>query len=877
VANRDRCARGSQARVAALVALAAGAAVACAQPTPTVPGAQSPPLQERGPEQPPVEAPREFEVYEGRLIREVIIRQPVKERPPEAAPPAASPTAPPGGGATPPEAPAPQPPPPSDGKPQFQALDPTLELLARNQIRSRVGAPYTQRTVTADITRLNGLGRFRDIEIRVQLMSDGTVVLFYDITPQPIVIDVQVVGNSEVSDQQLLKEVEILIGTQVDPFQIDRGARRIEEVYRGKGYYLASVEIDKRQLDETGIVLYKVREGRPIKVTKIAFEGNRAFRSDLLESKIETTEAWLLNKGKLDDAQLDSDVSTLVQFYRGEGYLDVRADRVVRPSPNGREAMVSFVLDEGPLYTLRSVKTVPSYDTSENTEGESRQPKEAFTAEQLAGYISLKPGAVYKGSDLKRSEEAVKEAYGKLGYTDVEVRTREIRSTDTPEVDLLIVVNEGRRFKTGEIVVIGGELTKKQVILEQVQIRPERPLDASAVRDTERRLLNLNLFDSNPLRRPKVTVQPEDPDNPGYRDVTVEVAETNTGAFEFGAAIGSDSGVVGRIALSQRNFDFWDTPESWDEFWSGKAFRGGGQKFRIEAMPGDQSQTFSISLSDPTLADTDYSGSGSIYYRRLEYREYTEQRIGTNFAVGRRFGTRWTGSIPVRVETVSLDDIDADNPTDYFDVEGDRLIVGVGAQLTRVSLDDSYRPTKGNALELKAEQVIGDFTFASIRAEHTLYIPIAEDYLGRRTVLSFNTRVSYITADDSDVPVYERYYLGGRTFRGFGHRAVSPIGIRNDTGTPGDDPVGGEFLFFFGPEVQIPVFEDIFSLVFFMDTGTVNKDVALDPYRVTVGMGFRFYLRQLSPVPLAFDFAVPILREDTDRKRIFTFTVDLPF
>ena len=33
----------------------------------------------------------------------------------------------------------------------------------------------------------------------------------------------------------------------------------------------------------------------------------------------------------------------------------------------------------------------------------------------------------------------------------------------------------------------------------------------------------------------------------------------------------------------------------------------------------------------------------------------------------------------------------------------------------------------------------------------------------------------------------------------------------------------------------------------------------------------------LSPAPLAFDFGFPIVKEDDDEERLFTFTIDLPF
>ena len=52
------------------------------------------------------------------------------------------------------------------------------------------------------------------------------------------------------------------------------------------------------------------------------------------------------------------------------------------------------------------------------------------------------------------------------------------------------------------------------------------------------------------------------------------------------------------------------------------------------------------------------------------------------------------------------------------------------------------------------------------------------------------------------MPFYQRYFLGGQTFRGFDFRAVSPKGIRNDNGQPSTTSVGGNFMFFAGAEVR---------------------------------------------------------------------------
>lgn len=837
------------------------------------------PLNPAAPTAPKAPPPEELEMYEGRLISEIVLRRPEKVE--------------------------------KKGDPvTFGPLPSSTDQLARNQLRSRVGGAYQQSIVTSDISNLNRIGRFASVENRVQLQDDGSVKLIFTLGEQPIVQDVQSTGNRQISDQDIAKEVDVLVGTPVDRYQLDNAARRIEDLYRKRGYYLAQVTIDEKELTESGIVLFKIREGERTRVSDIRFEGNTSFLPRELRTAIKTTEAFLFfEKGPVDDDVLANDVASLVRFYTDRGYLDVRVDRVIRPSPNGQEAIVTFVVDEGPVYTLRSVqlfypegsRTFPSLEAAQKEAAADEQVLPVgvnqfsvyrygvYTPEQAIGLMSIKPGDVYSVDKLNKSLDEFGDAYGKMGYIDARIDKRELRDPNKPEVDLLILINEGPRVRTGEVIVQGNELTKQNVIRRQVQVKPERPLDKTAVRDTEKRLRALGLFDRTPQNDVKVTVQDPDALEPEKRDVLVRVEETNTGSLQFGAALSSDSGVVGRIALTQRNFDIADTPDTFSEFTAGRAFRGAGQTFQIEALPGSDVQTYSLSLSDPYFLETNYTASGSVFYRDRDYDEFDEERYGTRMAFGRRFGSRWQATVPVRIESINLSNIEPDAPVDVFAVEDQNILTSIGLAFSRNTYDDPIRPGKGSKIEFGIEQVGvlgGDFDYTIFRGEHQAYFTIREDFLGRKTVLSLTTRLSYSPQGQDAVPVYERFYMGGQTFRGFRYRTISPKGIRNDTKTVGDDPVGGTYLFFFGPEVKQPIFsvgigegsrEIEVALAGFVDTGTVLEEPGFDSYRVSAGFGIRLYVPQLSPAPLAFDFGFPIVKEYGDRERVFSFTVDLPF
>ncbi|MCA9302721.1 MAG: BamA/TamA family outer membrane protein [Phycisphaerales bacterium] len=761
---------------------------------------------------------------------------------------------------------------------------------ASNNIRSARGTIFDSAVVNADMRRLNPLGLFTKVELAVGINTSGMVDVVFELAERALVSDVQVTGNTRINDAELAGVVDVFSGTPIDRFQIDRSARRIEELYRQKGFYYARVSVDETELADSGAVLFRILEGDRLKITAIRFEGNTSFSTRQLRRELETKQANIFRKGQLDDEKLSTDLANIITFYKDRGYLDIRADRLIQPAPNGKEAIVTYLVEEGPLYTLRSVQV--DIQSEPGARAVYNQP-------QIAGLMSIHAGDVYSVRELDASIKAVQNAYGQMGYADAEVLRVEKRDPTDPLVDLIVIITEGVKYSVGEVIIQGNDLTRQEVIRRQIELRPTRPLDTTAMDRSKILLRRTTLFnertgakvtpqapgvefyaevwdtppDASPL--PRVTLAP--PDLNRTRDVLVEIEETNTGRFDVGGAVSSDSGVVGRISLIQRNFDIRDTPDSTGDFFSGRSFRGGGQTFSIEVLPGNRVQTYSIGLTEPYLFESNYSGSASLSIRNRDFDEFNEDRKGARLAIGRRFGTRWTGNIALRVEQVSLSDIEPSRPTDIFAVANESTLIGLSGNLERNTLDNRIRPTKGSKTNLRLEQVVGDFEFTKIEAQHGFYVPIREDYLGRATVLSVNTSLGYIPQGRADTPTYERFYLGGQDFRGFQFRTISPKGIRNDNNMPSNDPVGGTWKFYLGAQIEQPVYEDILSIVGFVDTGTVTFDPGFDDYRVSVGFGFRFHIPTLSPAPLAFDFGFPIMKQDDDESRLFTFTVDLPF
>jgi len=773
---------------------------------------------------------------------------------------------------------------------QFVGLSRVTELYLRNNVRSIEGAPLSWATVRDDLRKLERLGEFREIRADVEPRPDGSVAVIYAVTEAPIVRAVDVVGNTQINDQQIAvvvaDVVSLIAGVPIDDFRIGQAKRAIEQLYRSKGFYFVEVTVDESELADTGAVIFRVREGERTKVTAIRFSGNASIEAARLRPELKIKRAGIFQAGALDDTLLDDSVGALTKFYRDRGFLDARVSRTIQPSPNGREAIVTFIIDEGQLYTLRSIvirsagqaaaQARPAADDAPVAEGLT-----VYTPEQLLGVATIKPGDAFVARTVEGAVDAIRDAYQQIGYVDAVVRREELRDTELPQVDLRLTITEGRRWRTGVVETKGNDITQTKVILRETQLRPGRWLDGTEIRRTETELGNTRLFGRDPVtgQGTRITIQPEDPAEPNHRDVLMEVVETNTGSFSFGAGVNSDLGVFGVINFSQRNFDIADTPDSFEEFFRGRAFRGAGQTFNLSLQPGFENSSYSVSITEPALFESDYSLGTTAFFTQREYDEYDDDRLGTRWRLGRRFGTRWVGGVAIRAESIDITDIDNKSPVDVFDVRGKSFLTSIGFDLARTTVDSRFRPTKGTRTELGVEQVGligGDYDYTKLQAAYSLFLTVDENELGYKTVLSVNSRVGYIPQEDES-PIFERFYLGGRSFRGFDFRGIGPTGIRNDTGQRGSDHVGGDFSFFLGLELEKPVWRDLVAVVGFIDSGTVNEDFGFDNYRASVGVGVRLYLPQFGAAPLAFDFGFPIAKESDDETRLFSFSFDIPF
>jgi outer membrane protein assembly complex protein YaeT len=738
---------------------------------------------------------------------------------------------------------------------QGNRLVPTEEI--KNRIKTRPGVTYNANTVQEDVRTLYATHQFGNVYADKQDDGPGKVKVLFYIRDYPSVVEkVEYQGAKHFSKDDLEGVAHIRVGSPLNPIANKVACQAIVRKYQEEGRPFASCTLIKGSDPRDSEVIFNITEGPKVKVHDIQFTGNSFVSSGVLRTHVNSSRGILglgLIGGEYRPGLVDADASELVKYYRSFGFHDVRVAREVRWLPNGRQVVLVFHINEGVRYRLQAPPTV---------EGVKCMPTETL---QALGKV--KANDFYDQHKIDGDIATIKDYMGHLGR-DVKATVQPVYSRENPGVVTVhYEVEETQPSYVGQIIIIGNERTKQNVILRQIPLYPGQLLTYPDKVVAERNLARLNIFEVSPDGgvRPTLTIldDPANPNNP-VKDILVTVQEGNTGSLMFGLGVNSDSGLTGSIVLNERNFDIFNPPRSLDDFLNGSAWRGAGQEFRAEAVPGTQLQRYTVSFREPFLFDSPWSLTTSGYFYQRFYNEYNEEREGARVTLGRKLNENWSVQGSVRLENVNVSNVASFAPQDFQKVVGDNLLVGFRAGVTRDTRDNFMRPTSGSVLDVSYEQITGDQNYPEVNVDFSKFFTVYQRADGSgKHVLAFHSQFGWA---GSTTPIFERFYAGGfRTIRGFAFRGVGP----EVTGYK----IGGDAIFLNSLEYQIPVMaNDKVYFVTFVDSGSVSPRIDhIDNYDVSVGFGVRFVVPMLGPMPIALDFGFPIVKGPNDNTQVFNF------
>jgi len=711
----------------------------------------------------------------------------------------------------------------------------------------RAGGVFDKAAADEAATRLLRTGRFQAASYKTEETPDGIRIIF-ELTERPTISAIKFAGNSKFRDGQLQEVLTQKIDQPADWFAVRDGRDAIVAKYKEAGFGDVQVSFDQAAVERTGELLYTIVEGQKVVIRTIRFEGNANIEERALKKELETKTAWwIFRTGAFDQDVVENDVARIQNYYRDRGYLDARANYVTELSADGQDLTVVFTVEEGTRYSLASVEF----------HGQANLPEE-----ELSGLIRSVVGEPVDRPKIDADAKAIQERYGSLGFIDARVRPVRVFSQTPGLVRLTFEIEEGEQFRVGKVVVRGNTRTKDKVVRRALNLYPPDDLfDLTEAKEAERRLVETRIFSS-------ARVIPVG-DQPGVRDAVLDVVESEkAGDFLFGVGVTSNSGLVGSVVLDMQNFDLFDTPRTWAEFFKLRSFFGGGQRLRIELQPGSTVNRFRIDFTEPYLFDKPLRYDASLFYFQRDRDGYSERRVGQSSSLGKRFEKGvlqgWSGELAFRTEHVTVDDVDLFASNEIRDDRGGNMLSGTKVSLVRDRTDSRFVPSRGDRFRVSYEQMGllgGDHHFGKLTSSYNWYTTLRTDRQDRKYTLQLRGEGGVMVGQ---APVFERFYAGGiGSIRGFEYRGVGERdGIDRNN-------IGGEYMLLLGGEYSYPLYEDNLRGHVFLDTGTAGSGA----YRAAIGTGVRFTLNFLGPLPLEFNLALPIASGSEDDEQVFSFAI----
>ncbi|MEO1040352.1 MAG: outer membrane protein assembly factor BamA [Pseudomonadota bacterium] len=717
------------------------------------------------------------------------------------------------------------------------------------------------RLLNLSIQTLFGTGLFSDVRIAI----DGPTLALM-VEENPIINRVILEGNRAIADDKITDEIEVQPRAIFTRSRVQSDVQRILEVYRRSGRFAAQVEPKIVELPQNRIdLVFEISEGPVTGVRRINFVGNRTFTDSRLMSEIVTREArwwrFFSSNDNYDPDRLEFDREQLRLYYADRGFADFRViSAIAELTPDQDAFFITFTMDEGERYNFGEIEvTTDIPDLSE---------------EYLESVVPTRPGALYVGSLIEESTDALTFAAGASGYAFVDVRPRVSVNRETQTVDIEYVIAETPRVYIERIDIVGNTRTLDRVIRRELDIVEGDAFNQALLNISQARVRRLGFFE-------QVEVEPFQGSSIDRAQIRVAVTEQPTGELAFGAGFSSTDAFLVDFSVSERNL------------------RGRGQFLRLRVSASSRRQQIDIRFTEPRFLDRNLAGGFDLFQVRTDFSdEASFETQSTGFTL--RAGFPLTRAVSAGVSyTLRTDEVNT-----FLGVSesieraaGSRVTSVVSYSLSWDRVDDPREPSRGFRLSFNQDFAGfgGDVRYVRSEVRGGIYRNVFRDDL----VLSLTGESGYLFSWGGDEPrINDRFFKGGNSFRGFETAGIGPRVVRRQGGDDVEvfsgDALGGNFYaigalelgFPLGLPEQYGIRGSLFTEFGTMgllndgdqiaDDGSANAIFTVDELRPRVSAGLSIFWD--SPFgPVRFDFAEAFVKEDYDRAEFFRFSTRTGF
>ncbi len=690
-----------------------------------------------------------------------------------------------------------------------------------------------QKNLSLSVKRLYKTGYYENVNI-----FKKNNIIFISVKENPLINQVSIEGNSEISDEIIQSEIETKPRNVYSMDIIKNDVKKIQSIYKRQGFF--STFIEPKYIRSSGNrvdIVFEIYEGKEAKIKKINFLNNKVFSDSTLEDVISSAEYrwyefWGSND-KFDRERINYDKDLLKDYYYKNGYIDFQILSVNSSLvENGKDFIVNFTIFEGERYKVEKI----------GVKSNVRKLSNSF----LSKFIEIESNDWYGSSDIDDSISNINDAASEKGYAFLTVIPK-IRKIGRNKVNILFEIDQGQKIYVDRINITGNVKTEDNIIRREMEIVEGDPFNSLKLKNSERNLKTMGLFEN-------VGIKVNEVPGSNFSSLDVQLSERSTGEFSVGAGYSSIDGALGNLGIKESNVF------------------GQAKELGLQLGLSTRRNSIDLSYTDPYFLGSDVAAGIDLFNVRRNnkiYSGYKHNIIGFKLRSGYELLDNFRHISSYTLKRDKIHDIDNNTSIFIQEQEGKRTTSIVGQAFQYDTLNDRLNPTDGYRIRLDVDYygLTGDSEHLRTEFKVSNFSRLADG-----VILGTFLEAGYI-ATIKEVKINDRFFLNGDRLRGFKNLGIGP----RDNST--SDALGGEIYYLNRNELNFPLglpdelsvkglaFVDIGSLY---NTGQSGVNIVDDnKLRAAAGLGISW----ISPFgPIKFYLTKPFMKESYDKEEIFRFS-----
>ena len=620
----------------------------------------------------------------------------------------------------------------------------------------------------------------------------------------------------------------------------------LEKIYsflKTRGYFQSIVTPDVIKIENTQInLIYNIDKKEISKIEKIYFIGQKFFNDSTLIDVISSTEdSWwkIITSSPFTEERVEFDKSLLKEFYKSKGFYDAQIESAYATINNNNNFSLTFVINSGNKYNFsQSDIKVNSTSFKEN---------DILELKKIANNIL--ENKIYSPKTVSKLYKNLTEYLETKKYSNFDVKIEELKLNEK-NINLLIQLNDTKKFLINRIDIKGNDVTEERVIRNLIKLSEGDYFESFNLKKSIDNIKSSGLFKD-------ITYKIENTGKTDQKNLEFSVKEQPTGSISAGAGYGSNGALI-QTSINEKNF------------------LGKGINLNATITASQERVNGEITYIEPNFNNSNRDLIFGLYSERNEYDNgsYVNSRIGT------KLGTRYEvydeiyfrPSIALQYDSLATT---SSASSLLRNREGDYTTTLLGYNFFIDKRDSKNKPTSGFTTIF--EQNLSTPFLSDIPAlETVLGVTFFKEIIEDKSLGTVKLKLANASGLDSKyVKLSDRQHASNVDIKGFESRGIGPV--------DGADHVGGNNLATLSFKSTFPnpipdslransfIFYDLGNVwgVDYSDTISSNSKI-----RSSIGLGLDIN----SPLgPVSFVYGVPISKSSTDIVQKFTFNIGTSF